>query len=54
MVGQKLRMSTMLDFFAREVNDDPNSSMRIKELHRNDELEELAITFNEMLEFSTS
>ena len=35
---------------AREVNDDPNSSMRIKELHRNDELEELAITFNEMLD----
>lgn len=35
---------------AREVNDDPNSSMRIKELHRNDELEELAITFNRMLD----
>lgn len=35
---------------AREVNDDPNSSMRIKELHRNDELEELATTFNEMLD----
>lgn len=35
---------------ARKVNHDPNSSARIKELHRNDELEELATSFNRMLD----
>lgn len=35
---------------ARQVNHDPNSSARIKELHRNDELEELAVSFNRMLD----
>ncbi len=35
---------------ARQVNDDPNSTARIKELHRNDELEELATSFNKMLD----
>ena len=35
---------------AREVNDDPNSSVRIPELHRNDELEDLACSFNRMLD----
>lgn len=35
---------------AREVNDDPNSTARIPELNRNDELEELALSFNMMLD----
>ena len=35
---------------AREVNEDPNSSVRIPELHRNDELEELGLSFNRMLD----
>lgn len=35
---------------AREVNADPNSTARIPELHRNDELEELALSFNMMLD----
>lgn len=35
---------------ARQVNDDPNSSVRIKELHRQDELEDLALSFNKMLD----
>lgn len=35
---------------ARQVNDDPNSTARIQELHRNDELEELAHSFNKMLD----
>ncbi|WP_374211468.1 ATP-binding protein [Lactobacillus sp. ESL0791] len=35
---------------AREVNDDPNSSIRIRDFHRSDELEELATSFNQMLD----
>ncbi|WEV44241.1 HAMP domain-containing histidine kinase [Lactobacillus sp. ESL0684] len=35
---------------AREVNDDPNSTARIKDFHRHDELEELAVSFNQMLD----
>lgn len=35
---------------ARQVNDDPSSSVRIEELHRRDELEELAHSFNKMLD----
>lgn len=35
---------------AREVNEDPNSDVRIKELHRRDELEQLAHSFNNMLD----
>ncbi len=34
---------------AKKVNADPNSGARIKELHRNDELEDLAISINQML-----
>lgn len=35
---------------AKEVNADPNSEARIKELHRDDELEELATSINQMLD----
>lgn len=35
---------------AREVNNDPNSEVRIQDLHRHDELEELAESFNSMLD----
>lgn len=35
---------------AREVNDDPNSTARIANFHRNDELQELAVSFNQMLD----
>ncbi|RMC39133.1 MULTISPECIES: HAMP domain-containing histidine kinase [unclassified Lactobacillus] len=35
---------------AREVNDDPNSTVRIKDFHRHDELQELAVSFNQMLD----
>lgn len=35
---------------AKEVNADPNSGARIKELHRDDELEELATSINQMLD----
>lgn len=33
-----------------EVNDDPNSTARIRDFHRNDELQELAVSFNQMLD----
>ncbi|MBA1392811.1 HAMP domain-containing protein, partial [Lactobacillus sp. XV13L] len=35
---------------ALEVNDDPNSTARIRDLHRHDELQELAVSFNQMLD----
>lgn len=35
---------------ARQVNEDPNSNARIRELNRSDELEELAHSFNTMLD----
>lgn len=35
---------------AQEVNADPNSTARITDLHRKDELEELALSFNQMLD----
>lgn len=35
---------------AREVNDDPNSTVRIRNFHRHDELQELAVSFNQMLD----
>lgn len=35
---------------AQKVNQDPNSTVRINELHRSDELEELAHSFNQMLD----
>ncbi|BDR60730.1 two-component sensor histidine kinase [Lactobacillus xylocopicola] len=35
---------------ALEVNDDPNSTARIKDFHRHDELQELAVSFNQMLD----
>lgn len=35
---------------ARKVNKDPDSDVRIRELHRNDELEDLALSFNQMLD----
>lgn len=35
---------------AREVNADPNSTARVSNFHRNDELQELAVSLNEMLD----
>lgn len=35
---------------ALEVNDDPNSTARIRDFHRHDELQELAVSFNQMLD----
>ena len=35
---------------AMEVNDDPNSTVRIRDFHRHDELQELAVSFNQMLD----
>ncbi|TDG61651.1 hypothetical protein C5L18_000810 [Lactobacillus amylolyticus] len=35
---------------AQKVNDDPNSDVRIKDLNRNDELEDLVKSFNKMLD----
>jgi signal transduction histidine kinase len=35
---------------AGEVNLDPNSTVRIKDFHRHDELQELAVSFNQMLD----
>ena len=35
---------------AREVNADPNSTARIRRFHRNDELQELAVSLNQMLD----
>lgn len=35
---------------AKKVNADPNSGARIKELHRSDELEDLALSINQMLD----
>ena len=35
---------------ALEVNDDPNSTIRIRDFHRHDELQELAVSFNQMLD----
>jgi len=35
---------------ALEVNDDPNSNARIRDFHRHDELQELAVSFNQMLD----
>ncbi|WP_025080426.1 HAMP domain-containing sensor histidine kinase [Lactobacillus hamsteri] len=35
---------------AREVNDDPNSNVRIRDFDRNDELGDLAVSFNKMLD----
>lgn len=35
---------------ARAVNDDPNSTQRLKDLHRSDELEDLTLAFNKMLD----
>lgn len=35
---------------AKKVNDDPNSTVRIEKLKRNDELKELAISLNNMLD----
>ena len=35
---------------AREVNADPNSTARIRSFHRNDELQELAVSLNQMLD----
>lgn len=35
---------------ARQVNDDPNSTVRIADLHRHDELQDLAVSFNKMLD----
>lgn len=35
---------------ARQVNEDPNSTARIKDMHRNDELEDMTVAFNKMLD----
>ena len=35
---------------AQKVDEDPNSAVRIENLHRKDELEDLAIAFNKMLD----
>lgn len=35
---------------ARKVNEDPNSTARIRELRRNDELEDLSVSLNKMLD----
>ncbi|MDK7189752.1 HAMP domain-containing protein, partial [Bifidobacterium sp. UMB1230] len=35
--------------FSHDINEDPTNKRRVPDLHRNDELGELAISFNEML-----
>ena len=50
VVRSVVRPINKMSKVAREVNADPNSTARIPELHRKDELEELALSFNMMLD----
>lgn len=50
VVNSVVRPIKEMSRVAQKVNEDPNSAMRIKKLHRNDELAELAESFNQMLD----